>query len=198
MDKERAAGYNGHTGDSQGGGVLFEERKQRRLYEHHGNFLVFGQDEVILENGKTAVRDFVLHPGAACVLAVNDQSEIIMVRQYRYPVSRSLLEIPAGKLGEGEDPLLCARRELEEETGCRAERWTFLSEYFSAPGFSDERMFLYLASGLSFVESHPDPDEFVRTEKIPASRIREMITEGRIQDAKTLIALLCYLTGWWI
>jgi ADP-ribose pyrophosphatase len=173
---------------------LFEEKKQRRLYEHRGNFLVFGQDEVILENGRTATRDFVLHPGAACVLAVNDQDEVVMVRQYRYPVSRALLEIPAGKLSTGEDPLLCAQRELEEETGCRAGRWEFLAEYFSTPGFSDERMFLYLARDLTFVESHPDPDEFVKLEKIPVSQAKEMILDGRIQDAKTLIALLWYLS----
>jgi ADP-ribose pyrophosphatase len=173
---------------------LFEEKKQRRLYEHHGNFLVFGQDEVLLENGKTAVRDFVLHPGATCILAVSDQKEIIMVRQYRYSVSRSLLEIPAGKLDIGEDPLLCAQRELEEETGCRAKQWTFLSEYFSTPGFSDERMFLYLAEDLSFAESHPDPDEFVKVERIPVAQVKQMILDGHIQDAKTLVALLWYLS----
>jgi ADP-ribose pyrophosphatase len=164
------------------------------VFEHRGKFLVFGQDEVLLENGKTATRDFVSHPGAACVLAVNDQEEVVMVRQYRYPVSRSMLEIPAGKLSAGEDPLLCAQRELEEETGCRAERWTFLAEYFSTPGFSDERMFLYLARDLTFVESHPDPDEFVKLEKIPLSQAKEMVRDGRIQDAKTMLALLWYLS----
>jgi ADP-ribose pyrophosphatase len=175
--------------------VLREEKKQRRLYEHRGNFLVFGQDEVLLENGKTAVRDIVLHPGAACVLAVTDQAEILMVRQYRYSVSRFLLEIPAGKLGEGEDPLICAQRELEEETGCRAQRWRLLTGFFSAPGFSDEHMYLYLAEGLSFVEAHPDPDEFIKSEKISADQARTMILEGQIQDAKSLVALLWYLAG---
>jgi ADP-ribose pyrophosphatase len=103
------------------------------------------------------------------------------------------LEIPAGKLGEGEDPLVCAQRELEEETGCQAQQWRLLSDFFSAPGFCDEHMYLYLAEGLNFIEAHPDPDEFVRLEKIPLDQIRAMIMDGRIQDAKTLVALLWYL-----
>lgn len=167
-----------------------EEKYAKQLQEARGKFLVFLQDEVILPNGKTAVRDMVLHPGAVAILAVTGRQEIIMVKQYRYPVREALLELPAGKLEEKEEPLASAQRELEEETGFTAGQWEKLSTFYTTPGFSNEIMHLYLARDLVQKAAAPDPDEIIEYEAIPLQDAFKMVAEGEIKDAKTIIGIL--------
>lgn len=167
-----------------------EEKYIKTLQEQQGSFLTFRQDEVALSNGARATRDMVLHPGAVAIIAVTEEEEVIFVKQYRYPVQTVLYEIPAGKLEKGEDPLICATRELEEETGFVAQSWEKITTFYTAPGFANETMHLYYARDLEKKEAHPDPDEIITFAKIKLSEALQMIEKGEIQDAKTLIALL--------
>lgn len=160
---------------------------------YQGKILNLRVDKVILPNGKEAKREVVEHPGAIAVVARNEHGEFIMVKQYRYPVKDIIWEIPAGKLEKGEDPLVCAKRELAEETGLVADNWQKLSTFYTTPGFTDEIMYLYLAENLREEKCNPDDDEFIETGKFTPDEIREMITGNIIKDAKTLIGLLWVL-----
>ena len=123
---------------------------------------------VKLPNGTLALREVACHPGAAAVVALDEEENIILVQQYRAPIGRLTLEIPAGKFDHpGEDPLLCAQRELSEETGYRAENWRKLTVLETTPGFCNERIHIYLATGLKAGQTHPDEDEFVATTRMP-------------------------------
>jgi len=175
--------------------MAVEEKYIKTIQEVSGKFLTFRQDEVILKSGRETVRDVVLHPGAVAVLALTAEGDIIMVRQYRYPVRQVTLEIPAGKLEKGEEPLFTAQRELEEETGFKALKWEKLTSFFTAPGFADEVIHLYLAEGLEEAQSNPEPDEIIEYEKLPLRTACEMVAKGQIRDAKSIIAVL-WLAGW--
>lgn len=155
-----------------------------------GKIIKVRLDTVELPNGKEATRECVEHPGAVAVIARDDQDRICLVRQYRYPVGEMLWEIPAGKLSSGEDPLECAQRELLEETGITADSWEKLYSYYTTPGFTDEILHLYLASGLTWGESNPDEDEFLNVEMIPYQEAYARMNRGEIKDGKTLIGLL--------
>jgi ADP-ribose pyrophosphatase len=146
---------------------------------------------VELENGKEVTRDVVLHPGATAIVPINDKHEIYMVRQFRKAVDQCLLEIPAGKLDfPGEDPLLCAIRELKEETGLEAGKIIYYSSILTSPGFSNEVIYLYFATELIQGDSNPDDDEFLSVEKYPIDELIKMIADGDIADAKTIIGIL--------
>ncbi len=157
---------------------------------YRGKILNLRVDQVELPNGKKAVREVVEHAGAVAVVPINEKREIIMVKQYRYPAGRVLLEVPAGKIEKGEDPALCAERELLEETGYRAGDMVLLYSFYTTPGFSDERMYLYLARGLTRMESSPDEDEFIRLHCVPMDAALEMVSRGEIMDAKSIIGIL--------
>ncbi len=147
--------------------------------------------QVRLPNGRTASREVIRHVGAAAVVAVDDSGRVCLVRQYRAPLGRVTLEIPAGKLDQfGADRFETAVRELKEETGLSAEKWTHLGDIATTPGFCDEIIGLYLARGLSSGQTHPDEDEFLNVEFIPFAKALEMVYSGKIQDAKTVSALL--------
>ncbi len=134
---------------------------------------------VELQNGKIVTRDVVLHPGAAAVVPINDNNEIYLVRQFRKPIDQSLLEIPAGKLDvPGEEPLVCAIRELKEETGLEAGKMTFYSSVFSCPGFSNEVLHIYIATELKMGKSKTDDDEFLSVEKYHIDELIRMIEDG--------------------
>jgi len=167
-----------------------EEKFNKRLVEEKGRYLHFCVDEVTLSNGHISTREMVTHPGAVAIVALNAQNEVILVRQYRYPVQEVLYEIPAGKLEQGEDPSESAPRELAEETGFIAKRWEKLGTFYTAPGFSNEKMHLYFATDLEKEEAHPDPDEIITYEKFPLAEIFAMIEAGSIKDGKTILALL--------
>ena len=144
-----------------------------------------------LPNGKLAKREVARHIGAAAVLPVDADGNVYLVRQFRSPVDRVLLEIPAGKLDyKGEDRLEAAKRELREETGLLADNWVHLTDAVSAPGFCDEVISIYLATGLTVGEDEPDEDEFLNVIRLPMGELLDMAQRGEITDSKTLIGLL--------
>ncbi len=147
-------------------------------------------DRVELPDGKEAIREIVRHPGAVCVIPVTDEGNVIMVKQYRYAFEQIMLEIPAGKLEPGEDPLEAVKRELEEESGAVAKNIEYMGEIFTTVAIFDEKIHAYLATGLEFKNAHPDEDEFLEVEKIPLSTLVGMVMNGEIRDAKTQIAIL--------
>ena len=141
-------------------------------------------------NGKEAWREVVHHPGASAVIAIDEDNRIIMEKQFRYALNDYLLEIPAGKLDAGEDPLVCAKRELEEETGIIASEWISLGTIATSPGFCNEVIHLYVAKGLSKGEIHWDEDEYVEVERYTFDELLQRIKEEKIKDSKSLSALL--------
>ena len=144
-----------------------------------------------LPNGKLAAREIARHVGASAVVPVDAEGNVWLVKQYRAPIDKVLLEIPAGKLDyKGEDRLLAAKRELQEETGLSAASWTHLTDIVTTPGFSDELISLYLARELSAGQSHPDEDEFLNVVRVPLPELVEMIARGEVPDAKTVCAVL--------
>ncbi len=146
---------------------------------------------VELPNGHTALREVACHPGAAAVVPVDAQGNVIMVRQYRAPVHRLTLEIPAGKLDSAqEDPFLCAQRELSEETGFVADSWRKLTVLETTPGFCNERIHMYLATGLKPGDTHPDEDEFVATVRVPLAEAVAKVLDGTFRDGKTALGLM--------
>lgn len=146
--------------------------------------------DTINEGELTYQREVVHHPGSAVIVPIHDDGTVALVRQYRQPAVRYLLEVPAGSLEDGERPEAGAARELQEELGLVAERLEKLSEFFVSPGFLEEKMWVYLATGLSEGESQPDEDELLEHVRLPIADALEMITSGEIQDAKTIIGLM--------
>ena len=148
-------------------------------------------DRVKLPDGKQGIREYVKHIGAVAVLPLTDDEEVICVRQYRYAHGVVMLEIPAGKLdSKDEDHVEAALRELREETGARCEKLTYLGLFRSTPAILDEKIDLYLAEGLTFGECDLDEDEFLKTERIPLSRLIDDVMNGKITDGKTQVAIL--------
>ena len=148
-------------------------------------------DTVRLINGKTATREYMVHPGAAAVLPIIG-GKVVLVEQYRYPIKNLTLELPAGKLKPRQSPLACAKAELAEETGYSAAKIKKLLSFHPAGAFSDEILHIYIASGLKPGKTRPDEDEFLNTRIIPLEKAYKMIEQGKITDAKTIIALLYY------
>jgi ADP-ribose pyrophosphatase len=151
----------------------------------------------ILENGRELTRDVIRHNGSVVVLAVDDAKSkrdpmIVMERQYRHAAREFLLEVPAGKMEEGEDALAAAKRELLEETGFKAKRWRKMIRYFASPGFLGEFMQVFLAEGLTLGDAQPEYDEQIEIEMTPLSRLLKMIDAGKIHDGKTLISVMLY------
>jgi ADP-ribose pyrophosphatase len=168
---------------------LFEKQlASKQIFD--GKVVKLFVDDIELPNGKGAFREVVIHPGAVCVIPVTDEGEGIMVKQFRYPFASVLLEIPAGKLEVGEDPLEAVKRELEEESGAVAGKIDHLGEMYTTVAIFDEVIQIYLARDLKFTNAHPDEDEFLEITKIPLSTLIDMVMKGEIRDAKTQIALL--------
>lgn len=146
--------------------------------------------DTVREHGQTYVRDVVHHPGSAVILPVFDDDTIALVKQYRHPAVKYLLELPAGTLNDRERPEVGAARELEEELGLVAGRMEKLSEFFISPGFLSEKMWLYLATDLRETQQRLEDDEAIEIVRLPIDRALQMITENEIEDAKTIIGLL--------
>ncbi|MEQ8237049.1 MAG: NUDIX hydrolase [Syntrophomonadaceae bacterium] len=159
----------------------------REIYA--GRVIKVRVDTVSLPDGNQSIREIVEHTGAVAVLAVDNDNNIVMAHQFRKPLDRVLTEIPAGSLYEGEDPLACAQRELEEETGFKARHWEKILSYYSAPGFTNEQLHIYLAGGLFPGQTNPDPDEFIETQLVPLEKAYRMIFSGDIVDGKSIIAI---------
>lgn len=145
---------------------------------------------MLLPNGKTGTREVVEHPGGVGILALDDEDRVVLVRQYRYAFSRVLTEIPAGKREKGEEPFVTARRELKEEIGAEADQWTDMGALIASPGCYGETLYLFMARGLRFGETHPDEDEFLDVTYLPFDRAVAQCMDGTLTDAKTVAAIL--------
>lgn len=168
-----------------------EEKKISREEIYNGRVLHVVKDAVRLPNGESSVREFCLHPGAVAVLPLLEDGRVIMERQFRYAHGRVFLEIPAGKLdSKDEIPLEAAKRELREETGAIAEKYTFLGRLDTTPAIIDEKIYVYLAEGLTFTDRELDDDEFLDVEYISLGELVEMVMRGEICDNKTQAAVL--------
>ena len=177
---------------------MIEHQIQRRKTIYRGKAFVIEAVDVQLPDGRKTKYDLVKHPGAVTIVPLDADHKLHFVRQYRLGAEGLLLELPAGTLGKDEDPLECAKREIREEVGMRAEKWIKLGDFFLAPGYSSEHMTIFLALDL-----HPDPmkrddDEFLAVETIPVETVLEMVKTNQINDGKSLAALLLalpYLEG---
>lgn len=166
---------------------------------YQGGLLHVKEDQVQLPNGQSAQREYILHPGAVVIIPLLANGEIVLERQYRYPLRRDLYELPAGKLDQGESPLACGQRELLEETGYRAASWKYLATIHPCIGYSNESMSLFLAQDLSEGAHQRDGDEFLETFTLPLTEALEWVRRGRITDVKTVIGLFWaekILGGW--
>jgi ADP-ribose pyrophosphatase len=169
---------------------MSEYKRLDRKTGYSGNFLNMFIDKVQLPNDHVVDLEFIDHPGAAAVVALDDDGCIIMVRQFRYAASGFILEIPAGKLDAAEEPSTCAARELQEETGYTSNALEPLGFIWTTPGFTNEKIWLYLATNLKKSTQALEDNEVLTVEKIPAAQVIEDAKSGRINDGKTVIALL--------
>lgn len=156
-----------------------------------GKVISLQVDEVELPNGKVSKREIIKHPGAVAVIPVNAENKIVLVEQYRKALERTIIEIPAGKLEKGEEPKLCAERELEEETGYECTNMEWLISFYTSPGFADEIVHLYKATGLAKKENPAatDEDEFVNLVEVTLEEAIQLIKDQKIYDAKTAYAV---------
>ncbi|MCX7945545.1 MAG: NUDIX hydrolase [Hydrogenophilus sp.] len=155
-----------------------------------GHLLRVRADRVHLPDGSEGRREYIAHPGAAMVVALTDTDEVVMVRQFRYPVGAVVEELPAGKVDEGESPLACAQRELEEETGYRAQRWRSLGWFWPNVGYSSEVIHIFLAEGLTAGTPRREAGEFLEVFWVPLSQLMARVAEGSIGDGKTTVAVV--------
>lgn len=159
-----------------------------KIYD--GKIIEVTREKVLLENQSEAYREVVHHSGGVCVLPLNNKGEVLFVKQFRYPFKEVLLEIPAGKREQNEDPKECGIRELKEEVGAISENITFLGKLYPTVAYDTEIIYIYMAQDLRFAEQNLDEDEFLDVVKIPLSKAYEMVLNDEIPDAKTQIAIL--------
>ncbi len=153
-----------------------------------GIFLKMKRDKIALPNGEEAVREYLMHPGAVAVVAILDDGRVLLERQYRYPIAKACIEIPAGKLEIGEDHLLCAKRELEEETGYSAKKWSYIRRIHPVISYSTELIDIYLAEDLVPGKSHLDDEEFLDVFAASLDQLIGWVEDGEITDVKTMIS----------
>ncbi|MEO8342276.1 MAG: NUDIX hydrolase [Gallionella sp.] len=166
---------------------------------YEGDFLHVKKDSVRLPDGAISSREYITHPGAVAVLAILDNGNLVMERQFRYPLKREFIELPAGKIDNGEDILLTAQRELLEETGYVASEWHHLTTAWPCIGYADERMEYFLARGLTHHERKLDDGEFLEVFELSVPEAIDWIRQGKINESKTIVGLFWlekYLNGW--
>ena len=173
----------------QGPGKDLSERKVSSRLVYDGKLLKVRSDTVRLPDGNTAEREYIEHPGAVAVIALTDAGELVMERQYRYPLGRDMIEIPAGKIDPHEDPFATAKRELKEETGYTAAQWRHLATIHIAIAYSNERIEIYLAKGLKHESAKLDEEEFLEVFTLPLATALAWVREGKITDSKTVSGL---------
>ena len=166
------------------------EKPIKRQYIFKGKIINLRVDDALLPNGATAKREIVEHNGGISIVPLDDEDNVYLVEQFRYPYSEVVLEIPAGKRDGNEEPLEGGKRELKEEIGATAKNYEFLGELYPTPGYCGEIIYMYLATGLTFGEADPDEDEFLNVKKMSLKKAVEMVLSGEIKDAKTQTALL--------
>lgn len=169
--------------------MKFEEKTIKSDLVFNGRVVKLYKDEIELPTGQKSFREVILHSGGVVILAFKDD-KILLVKQFRYPMKNIMLELPAGKLEKDEDPFEAAKRELEEETGYCAKKWTSLGFVYTSPGYSDEKLYLYKAENLEFTHCHPDNGEIIQAFEYKYDDVLKMVNNGEINDAKTLCALL--------
>lgn len=167
----------------------FEEKTLSSECVYDGKIMTVCHDDVEISTGKKSFREVVHHSGGVVVAAVNN-NKILAVKQFRYPLKQTIIELPAGKLEKGENPDFAAARELEEETGYKAKNWKSLGYIYTSPGYSDEKLYLYLAKDLEFVGEHPDDGEVLKTYEFPLDEFIEKVKSGEITDAKTVCTIM--------
>lgn len=172
--------------------MIVEEKtvKSERIYK--GKIINVRVDTVELLDKKYSKREIVEHPGAVGIIPITSNKDIVLVRQFRKAVEEALLEIPAGLIEYKEEPSQCAIRELKEETGYTANKLKKLFEYYSSPGFSDEKIHIYLADDIIAGTAQPDEGEYIRIVKMPIDEALKKVKTGEIKDSKTIIAILAY------
>ncbi len=158
--------------------------------KYEGRIIRLRVDKAQLPNGRIATREVVEHNGGVCIAALTEQQDLLFVRQFRYPYQEVVLELPAGKIDKGEEPLACGKRELTEETGASAQQYRSLGRLYPSPGYCGEVIHLFLATGLSFGRMNPDEDEFLEVERIPLEKAVQMVLDNEVPDAKTQVAVL--------
>jgi len=168
----------------------FSERPLSSRTVFQGRLLHVKSDQVSLPNGHQATREYILHPGAAMIIAMVDEQTLVLERQYRYPLKRHFIELPAGKIDPGEAPLATAQRELREECGYTAVEWRHLTTLHPAIGYANERIELYLARGLAQVGHQRDADELIEVLHVPVQEAMSWIRDGRITEAKAVTGVL--------
>lgn len=176
----------------------FEEKTIHTERVFEGKIIDLQVDDVLLPNGEKSKREIVKHPGAVAVIPITKDNKIVLVKQYRKPLERTLVEIPAGKLDANESPLGAAIRELEEETGYTTKDLSFITSFYTSPGFADELVYLYITDSLERL-SEPvpgDEDEFIEIIELTLDEAKQYVEDEKIQDAKTNYAIL-YLHALW-
>lgn len=170
--------------------MVFEEKtiESKKIYD--GYVVNVRLDTVLMPDGKTAMRDIVEHPGGVGIVAITDDREILLVKQFRKPIEKAIYEIPAGKLDKNEEPLICGLRELEEETGYKCRELKYLGFMYPSPGFTDEITHVYFTDSLYLGEAHPDDDEFLDVEKVKFDKAVDMVMNNEINDAKSVFGIL--------
>lgn len=168
---------------------LFEKTTEK-VYVYEGKIINVRRDKAELPTGKPCVREVVEHNGGVCVAALTEKNELLFVRQFRYPYMEVVLELPAGKLEKGEDPFEAGKRELEEETGCRAEKYADMGKFYPTPGYCGEIIHLYAGWNLKETAMNLDEDEFLEVERIPLNKAVDMVINGEIRDGKTQTLVL--------
>ncbi len=176
---------------ARGSVMKLEETRISSEGVYDGRLLHVRRDKVMLPDGRQTTREFIRHQGAVAIVPLDGDGNVAVERQFRYPMGQVLAEIPAGKLDSpDEDRLEAAKRELREETGLSADRWTLLGDFFPSPAYTDEVITLYLAEGLHEGQTELDEGEFINVEWIPLKQLAEQVLDGRIPDGKTQAGVL--------
>lgn len=163
--------------------------QKKKIYS--GRVVKLDIHKVKLPDGKFSHREIITHPGAVAIVPILPGNKIILIKQFRKPTEKTLLEIPAGTLDKNESPRKCAFRELVEETGYRARCLKKIMDFYPSPGYSNERIHVFTATGLTKTQSAPEADEFIKVVIIPLEKIKKLIKAGKIKDGKTLLGLSC-------
>ncbi len=170
--------------------MKLDEKKITSSIKYNGKLLKVYVDSVELINHKITTREYIKHPGGACIAALTNKNELLFVKQFRYPYKKAILELPAGKIDGEEEPLEAAKRELKEETGTSSEQYIYLGEVYPSPGYTDEVIYLYACRIQSEGNNKLDEDEFLDVEKIPIAKAIAKVYANEIEDAKSQIAIL--------